>query len=62
VLLPWKNSGRFKHNSGGDFAIPVHKRGHDHNFSVGPPSVQSCIGSYGPGCVVPRFCMTWDGT
>jgi hypothetical protein len=27
VLLPWKNSGRVKHNNGEDFLIPVRKRG-----------------------------------
>jgi hypothetical protein len=37
--------------------IPIHvrKRGHDRNFSVGSPTVQPCIGSYGPRCIVPRF-------
>jgi hypothetical protein len=27
VLLPWKKSGRIKHNNGGDLPIPVRKRG-----------------------------------
>jgi hypothetical protein len=39
-----------KHNNGGDLVIYVRKRGHDCNFSVGAPSVQPCIGPYGPCC------------
>jgi hypothetical protein len=56
VLLPCKNSGRVKHNNGEDFLIPIYKRGHDHNFSVGPPFVQPCTNPYDLHCVVPPFC------
>jgi hypothetical protein len=51
---PPGNFGRVKRN-GGDLFIHVCKRGNDHNFRVGLPSVEPCIYLYGHRCGVPRF-------